>query len=406
MPDDAQYDDQQDDVHRLPEIPDVPEIPHVADLLDYEEVTAEGVEALRVPAELVEHEFKRKPLRRRLVEGVLSLGMVIAIFAFAIPAIAHSAYSDIFHALSQLRLAELGLLTALWFGTMVIYTGVLTNSLPGLDRTKALVLNFAGSAVSNVLPFGGAVGVAATYAMCLSWGFPVPAITLSILVSGAWNVLAKFALPAIALVVLVVIGEAASGLVLPTVIGLFLLLGAVVVFWLIIKSERFAVRAGEWAERFLSWFTRIARRGPVTGVKPAVLDFRHRSIGLIRERWRALSFWMLAYQMGHFLLLLLCVRLMGADTKQLGWPEVLAAFAFGNLLTAIPLTPSGVGFVEAGTVAILIAFGGAEAGSAAAVLLYRGFTYLAEIPLGAVAWLVWATAQRWRRPMAEAWTSG
>jgi len=95
------------------------------------------------------------------------------------------------------------------------------------------------------------------------------------------------------------------------------------------------------------------------------------------------------------------VRAMGAETTQLGWIEVFAAYAFGSLLTTIPLTPSGVGFVEAGVTAALIAFGGADAGSAAAVLLYRGFTYLAEIPFGALAWGIWGTRHSWRRPLGS-----
>ena len=85
---------------------------------------------------------------------------------------------------------------------MLAYTGVLTNSLPGLTHPQALTVNFAGNAVSNVVPFGGAVGVGATYAIDLSWGFSMPTVTLSILVSGVWNVFAKLVMPVIALVLL------------------------------------------------------------------------------------------------------------------------------------------------------------------------------------------------------------
>ena len=109
--------------------------------------------------------------------------------------------------------------------------------------------------------------------------------------------------------------------------------------------------------------------------------------------------WMLLYNVGQYLLLLMCVRMLGATNDELGWIEILAAFAFANLLTAVPITPSGVGFVEAGTVAALIAFGGNDVGSAAAVFLFRGYTYLLEIPVGLVGWVVWAMRQRWRKPI-------
>ncbi len=108
---------------------------------------------------------------------------------------------------------------------------------------------------------------------------------------------------------------------------------------------------------------------------------------------------MVAYNLGQFLLLLACVRAVGDGTESLGWIEVFAAFSFARLLETIPLTPSGVGFVETGAVAALIGFGGSDAASAAAVFLFRGFTYLAEIPVGAAGWVVWATKRSWRRPL-------
>src|SRR5690606_16422778 len=52
----------------------------------------------------------------------------------------------------------IGLMTVLWLASLWAYTFVLTNSLPGLSHLQALTLNAAGSAVSNLLPFGGAAG--------------------------------------------------------------------------------------------------------------------------------------------------------------------------------------------------------------------------------------------------------
>ena len=65
---------------------------------------------------------------------------------------------------------------------------------------------------------------------------------------------------------------------------------------------------------------------------------------------------------------------------------MLAGFAVDRVLTLVVLTPGAVGFTEAGTAAALTALGGAPAVMAAGVLLYRGFTYALEIPVGGV-WL-------------------
>ena len=60
---------------------------------------------------------------------------------------------------------------------------------------QALIVNVCGSSVGNLLPGGGAAGVAATYALCRSWGFSRRDISTSVIVSGVWNILARVALP-------------------------------------------------------------------------------------------------------------------------------------------------------------------------------------------------------------------
>lgn len=374
--------------------------PRAPELPEQDEVTAEGLDALKVPAELVEHELAAKSPRRRVVEVVVSLVAVVAIFVFAIPAISDSGYGEIWDELTRLSAGQLVELLVVWLLVMLAYTGVLTAALPGLRHAQALVVNLAGSAVSNVVPFGGAVGVGATYAMTMSWGFGPSAITLAVLVTGVWNVFVKLGVPVLALVVLVLGGQAAAQLVPPAVLGVVALAAGVAAMYLVLRSEHLAARIGEVVDRVGQALGRRLGRPRFDG-RALIVGFRDHSIGLLRTRWAPLTFWMVVFNLGQFVLLLMCVRALGADTAQLGWMEVLAAFALANLLTTIAVTPSGVGFVEAGTTAALIAFGGPAAASAAAVFLFRGFTYLLEIPLGALAWGVWAARGSWRRPLPD-----
>lgn len=351
------------------------------------------------PLAVVEHELHRKSGVRRAVEATVSLAVIVTIFAFVLPAVSSAHYSEIWAELQTLTTAQVLGLSAVWMASMALYTGVLTTTLPGLTHPQALTVNFAGSAVSNVVPFGGAAGVGATYGIELSWGFRVSSITLSILVSGVWNVFTKLGLPVLALLALLVKGRSTAGLLVPTLLGLAVLMAAITVLALVLRSEALAIRVGDVAQRISTTGARWLRRSSAPDLAGSVLDFRHRSIGLLRTRWWRLTLWMVAYNGAQFLLLLGCVRAIGIGTEQLGWVEVFAAFAFARLLETIPLTPSGVGFVEAGAVAALIGFGGADAAAVAAVFLFRGFTYLAEIPLGALGWLVWATRRSWRRPL-------
>ena len=105
---------------------------------------------------------------------------------------------------------------------------------------------------------------------------------------------------------------------------------------------------------------------------------------------------MVLYKVSQGLLSLMAARAVGIE---IGWLEIFAVYTFGELLSTIPLTPGGVGFVEAGSAGLLVSFGAPNEAALAAVLLYRAFTYLFEIPLGGVGWLTWATRTSWREPV-------
>jgi hypothetical protein len=95
-----------------------------------------------------------------------------------------------------------------------------------------------------------------------------------------------------------------------------------------------------------------------------------------------------------WLVLLACLRGTGLSQAQVPWQTSFAAFAFIRLLTALPITPGGLGVTELGLVGILATSAGPAAGVqvTAAVLLYRAVTYLPSIPLGALAMLTWRIA--------------
>ena len=64
----------------------------------------------------------------------------------------------------------------------------------------------------------------------------------------------------------------------------------------------------------------------------------------------------------------------------------LIAFCAAQVLTQIPVTPGGLGFVEAGLTAML-ALAGVDAGSAVlATFAYRLVSYWLPLPIGVAAW--------------------
>jgi putative heme transporter len=131
----------------------------------------------------------------------------------------------------------------------------------------------------------------------------------------------------------------------------------------------------------------------VERVRAGAVDCRARVVEVVRSSWPQLSFGMVGYAALQALLLWACISAVGG---RLSPAQVLAGFAVDRVLTLVVLTPGAVGFTEAGTAAALTALGGVPAVMAAGVLLYRGFTYALEIPVGGL-WLGgWLLAHRWR----------
>jgi uncharacterized membrane protein YbhN (UPF0104 family) len=73
------------------------------------------------------------------------------------------------------------------------------------------------------------------------------------------------------------------------------------------------------------------------------------------------------------------------------WLGLLLAYCAGQIASSLPLTPGGVGVVEASLTVALVAFGGCTAATLAAVLLYRLVSHWSIIPMGGLAWLLLRT---------------
>ena len=177
--------------------------------------------------------------------SLASLAAAAALIVWGMPAISGVRWSQVLAELAGLRAWQLLMLTALWLAGLWAYSFVLTASLPGLRNWQGFTLNTVGSAISNLLPFGGAAGVAVLYALTAGWGFSRRAVTASALVTGIWNLLARLALPAAGALLLV-----AGGLIpnhritAAVVITSTILAGAVIATVLALRSVAVADHLG------------------------------------------------------------------------------------------------------------------------------------------------------------------
>jgi putative heme transporter len=138
----------------------------------------------------------------------------------------------------------------------------------------------------------------------------------------------------------------------------------------------------------------LGRAGHPMQVAASAVSCRDLVASVLAERWRQMSLGTAGYALLQATLLWACLHAVGASAAP---AVVLAGFAADRVMTFAVVTPGALGFVEAGTAAALIALGGNPAAVAAGVLLYRGFTFALEVPVGG-AWLAGWLFLRRRAP--------
>jgi uncharacterized protein (TIRG00374 family) len=343
-------------------------------------------------------ERTRKPLGwKKIVGYVVSIVIVVGIFAWAIPKFAD--YRDVWAAIKTLTPVETWSLVGATLFNLVTYWWANQAALPGLGIGKAAVLTQTTTSVANTLPAGGAIAVGLTYSILDSWGFTGTSVALYVGVTGIWNIFTKLGLPMLALVFLALSGHLTTTYIVAAILGVGVLGVAIALFALVFRSEAFATKIGNGMGRVASWFRRLRHKPPVTTWGEGAARFRRDTIVLVRHRWFRLSLTTVLSQVALFLVLLLSLRHLGVSEDEVSTAEAFAVYAFSRLLSAIPITPGGVGVIDLGYIGGLTAFHGAEeAQIVAAVLLFRALTFGLQIPIGGFTYVIWRVKSDWRRP--------
>jgi uncharacterized membrane protein YbhN (UPF0104 family) len=362
-------------------------------------------DAAQAPDEAVAAKKRRRKRITRIIQGSISFIVVVAIFGLVIPKIAN--YSSVWRVFTELTWLELaGLVLATVFN-LITYWLQMMAAMPGLTWGQAAVNNQTTTTIANILPGGGAIAVGLAVAIFRSWGFSASAITLEITLTGIWNSFMKLGLPIIALACVAITGGASAALITPAIVGLIILAGCVAAFALMLSRKRFARGLGSSIGRFWSWIRGLFHKPPATDWGDRAVRFRHDTIALLGRRWIPLTLTTVVSHLALYLVLLLALRDVGVSGEEISWAQILAVFAFGRLITALPITPGGLGLVEAAYITAFIAIGKSHADVplpefkaqvAAAVLLFRTLTFGIQIPLGGFTYIIWRAKKSWRRP--------
>jgi len=233
-------------------------------------------------------------------------------------------------------------------------------------------LSFASQAITNSLPVGNAV--ASVYGFRWFRRF------------GADNTLAVWALAgtlvaaSVSLSLLAIFGlglaanEGASLDLVPVLIGTFVIMlgiGSLFVY----ERPLHVVVAG--VLRLSVALTRRPR-GDTTAQIERIMAW----MTAVRLSWTQIG-WIVFWGTLNWLFDCACFAMMFvAIDAPIPWKGLLLAYGAGQLAATLPITPGGLGVVEGSITVALVAFGGAEASTAYAVLLYRLISFWLILVIG------------------------
>jgi hypothetical protein len=235
-----------------------------------------------------------------------------------------------------------------------------------------LKTTFAAQALANSLP--GGTAVSAVYSFRWYRRF------------GAGNTLATWAITGVVLASIISLALVATlGLALATEQGATLDLIPAIVGAL---AATVALGALFLYQRPLSWTADRLIRGSraVTGRPTVETEARiHHSIRWIASMdltWQQIVTTVL-WATANWLFDCTCFALMfPAIGGAVPWKGLLLAYGAGQLATALPITPGGLGVVEGSITIALVAFGSAQTTTVEAVLLYRFISFWLVLAVG------------------------
>jgi uncharacterized protein (TIRG00374 family) len=237
----------------------------------------------------------------------------------------------------------------------------------------------AGNALSRALPGGAATGGALQIRMLSRAGFDTATTTTALTAVGLLSTATLFVLPVIALPAvlfgLAISSELLRGAILGAVLGAFLLGGGSV----LLTSDHVIRGLGH----ALDWFARhVLRRTPVTSLADRLLESRNLVRSSLSASWKIALPSSFGNQVFDFLALEASLLAVGSEVNLV---LVLLAYVAAAALAMIPITPGGLGFVEAGLTGVLALAGVQPDQAVLATLLYRLFSYWLPLPAGLVA---------------------
>jgi uncharacterized protein (TIRG00374 family) len=241
----------------------------------------------------------------------------------------------------------------------------------------------ASNAFSRIVPGGAAAGGALQFRMLTESGVPAATVATGLTAASLISAGTLLVLPVLTLPAALAGRPTPRGLAQAAWLGAGVFLLGFVAGWILLTRESAVCKVGQ----AIQWLRNrvVRRRPPTTDLPDRLVRERDEILRTLGARWWQALLLSLGNWLFDYLALLAALTAVGARPRP---TLVLLAYVASMVLSMIPITPGGLGFVEAGLTGLL-ALAGVGAGRAVlATLAYRLVSYWLPLPLGVVAALV------------------
>ena len=256
-------------------------------------------------------------------------------------------------------------------------TAVLPRPGPGL-RTVARI-NLSTLAVSHVVPGGTAAGTAVGYRLLTQSGVRGTDACFALGTQGLGSAVVLNVILWVTLVVSIPLRGFNARYATAAVIGTILIGLCVGLLLLLTRGEARAAKTMRRLARRLRFLDEDSLHRGVHHLADRLAAMRADRPLMVRAFAWAAAAWLLdAASLGVFL---------AAFGHRVSPDGLLISFGLANVIAAIPITPRGLGVMEAVLIPSLIAFGTPHEVAVLGVIAYRLFNFWAPIPIGGAAYL-------------------
>lgn len=291
---------------------------------------------------------------------------------------------DVFSSWPQLETLEPGslvIMSVLILLSLICFWLLLGLCLDTTEWGLMAMSQLSSSSVARIVPGGAATATAVQYQLIKDAGVSSTKAATGLTVVTLLNFAVLFSLPIFAIPALLFGPPIAPLLLRAAVAGVVGFVAMAIIGGVFLLRDRPLVLLAKAIDGIARLFRRFDPAAPPRSER--LLESRD----LIRNNLASKWWWVVLASFGkwgfEYFALVMAVRGVGHEDLS---SILLLAFVTAALLSRIPFTPGGLGFVEAGLTGTLVMAGLSSGDAVLATLAYRLVSYWLPIPFGAIAY--------------------